>query len=68
MPDRQINSSSRFGICRTVCSLPAIGTIAQAMTSTTAVRIAVPRLDSTPLMPTLPRMEVRLANTAEPTA
>ena len=32
------------------------------------VRIAVPRFDSTPEMPILPRMEVRLANTAEPAA
>ena len=38
------------------------------ITSTTPVRMAVPRLDSTPLMPTLPRMAVRLANTAEPRA
>ena len=40
----------------------------QAITSTTPVRMAVPRLDSTPEMPTLARMEVRAANTAEPTA
>ncbi len=34
------------------------------MTETTAVRMDVPRLDSTPSIPTLPRMEVRAANTA----
>ena len=37
----------------------------QAMTRTTPVRTAVPRLESTPSMPIFPRMEVRLANTAE---
>ena len=41
------------------------GTISQDMTSTTAVRIIVPRLDSTPSMPILPRMEVSAANTAD---
>ena len=30
--------------------------------------MAVPRFDSTPEMPALPRMEVRLANTADPRA
>ena len=35
------------------------------MTSTTTVRIAVPRLDSTVCTPILPKMEVRLANRAE---
>ena len=34
----------------------------------TAVRIAVPRLDSTPSMPILARMEVAAANTADSTA
>ena len=34
----------------------------------TVVRIAVPRLESTPSMPTLPKMAVRLANTADNTA
>lgn len=43
-------------------------TISHAMTSTTAVRIAVARFDSTPEMPTLARIEVAAANTAEPTA
>ena len=35
------------------------------MMRTTAVRMAVPRLDSTPSMPTFPRMDVSAANTAE---
>ena len=38
------------------------------MAKTTTVRIAVPKLDSTPEMPILPRMAVRLAKTAEPRA
>ena len=41
---------------------------AQDMSSTTAVRIAVPRLDSTPAMPILPKMDVRLEKIAEPAA
>ena len=39
-----------------------------AMMSTTPVRSAVPRLDSTPVMPTLPRIEVSAAKMAEPNA
>ena len=45
--------------------LPLANTIIQAITSTTPVRIAVPRLDSTPEIPTLARTEVNAANTAE---
>lgn len=45
-----------------------MNTMAQAMTRTTTVRIAVPRLDSTPSMPTFPRIDVSAANTAESTA
>lgn len=47
---------------------PAANTIIQAMSSTTPVRMAVPRLDSTPEIPIFPRMDVRLANRAEPMA
>ena len=36
-----------------------------AITSTTQVRMAVARLELTPSMPTLARIEVRAANTAE---
>ena len=43
-------------------------TMSQAMARTTQVRMAVPRLDSTPSMPTFPRMDVRAANTADSTA
>ena len=67
-PDRQMKPSSRPEISLISPPLPVTNTMPQAMTSTTAVRIAVPRLDSTPEMPIFPRMEVRLANTAEPMA
>ena len=40
-------------------------TIIQAINSTTTVRTAVPKLDSTFSMPIFPKMAVRLANTAE---
>lgn len=40
----------------------------QAMASTTVVRTAVARLELTPSMPILARMEVRAANTDDPTA
>ena len=68
MPDRQMNSSSFGGMVRTSRAFPATSTMTQAITSTTPVRMAVPRLDSTPEMPSFPKMEVRLANTAEPKA
>ena len=48
--------------------MPVTSTIIQDMISTTPVRKAVPRLDSTLVMPTLPRMAVRLANRADPRA
>jgi len=38
------------------------------MINTTPVLIAVPKLDSTPEIPIFPRMEVKLANTADPIA
>ena len=60
--------SSPFGTSRSFAPLPVTNTIIHDITSTTPVRMAVPRFDSTPEMPTLPRMEVRLANTAEPAA
>ena len=60
-PDRQMNANSRRGTCRTAPALPVTSTMSQAITNTTPVRMAVPRLDSTPEMPTLPRMAVRLA-------
>ena len=68
IPDRQMKISSRRGTCRTALALPVTSTMTQAMTSTTPVRMAVPRLDSTPWIPTFPRMAVRLANIAEPKA
>ena len=66
--DRQIKPNSFLGIFLTSPALPATKTITQAISSTTAVRMAVPRLDSTPEMPILPRMEVKLAKMAEPAA
>ena len=40
----------------------------QLMASTTTVRMAVARVELTPSMPTLARIEVRAANRAEPSA
>ena len=68
MPERQMNNSSFFGILFSVCCFPFIKTMSHAIISTTPVRMAVPRFDSTPSIPILPRMDVRLANTAESTA
>lgn len=56
------------GMFRTAPGLPVASTMIQAITSTTPVRMAVPRLDSRPEMPILPNIEVRLANAAEPMA
>ena len=68
MPEQQIKPSSLPGICLTSFTFPAASTTSQAITSTTPVRMAVPRLDSTPEIPIFPRMEVRLAKNAEPQA
>ena len=68
MPERQINKSSRREITKTAFCLPFKSTINQAIISTTPVLRAVPRLDSTPVIPTLAKIEVKLANTAESTA
>ena len=38
------------------------------MIKTTEVLMAVPKLDSTPSIPILPKIEVKLANTADKTA
>ena len=51
--------SSFLGTAFTRPCLPCTNTMTHAMMSTTPVRSAVPRLDSTPVMPTLPRIEVR---------
>ena len=48
--------------------LPVRNTMPQAMARTTKVRMAVARLELTPSMPTLARMEVSAANTADPSA
>ena len=51
-----------------VCCLPLTNTTTHAITRTTQVLMAVPRFDSTPSMPTFPRIAVRLANTVESNA
>ena len=43
-------------------------TMPHDMTRTTTVRMAVARLEATPSMPILARIEVRAANTADPSA
>ena len=48
--------------------LPATNTITQDMTSTTPVRMAVATVESVLRMPHLAKMEVRPANSADPTA
>ena len=45
-----------------------INTIPQAIASTTTVRMAVAKLELTSSMPTLAKMDVSAANTAEPSA
>jgi len=60
-----MNLSSLFGICFIdFCSFVR-KTINHAMKSTTSVRIAVPRLESTSLIPILPKIAVSAANIAE---
>ena len=68
MPERAIKSASRLSSDRSWACLPFTKTTTQAMMSTTTVRIAVPRLDSMPSMPTLASMDVSAAKTAENTA
>ena len=67
-PEREMKASSFLSIALISFCFPFRKTMNHAITSTTPVRIAVPRLDSTPLIPTFARMEVRAANTAERTA
>ena len=63
-----MNTSSFLSTVFTSWALPLANTMSQAITSTTPVRMAVPRLDSTPDMPILARMLVAEANTADSTA
>ena len=65
MPDRPRRPNSPLGMFFTVSCLPVTNTTTQAITSTTPVRMAVPKLESMPSMPILPRIEVKLAKTAE---
>ena len=48
--------------------VPVRNTMPQLISSTTAVRMAVARVELTPSMPILARIEVRAANTADPSA
>ena len=48
--------------------VPVRNTMPQLMASTTNVRMAVASVELTPSMPILARMEVRAANTADPSA
>ena len=68
MPESTRKRSSRPLTWHTSCPFPRAKTIPHDMTSTTQVRMAVPRFDSTPSMPTFLRMEVSAAKTAESTA
>ncbi len=65
MPERQIKARSFRAVVRTCACFFRIRTINHAITSTTAVRIAVARLDSTPVIPILARIEVSAAKTAD---
>ena len=61
MPDAARNASSCRSTHATCSSFPLAATIAHAMASTTQVRIAVARLDSTPSIANLARMDVSAA-------
>ena len=64
-PERRRKSQSLRPMRRMPFCWPVTKTISQAMPRTTTVRIAVPRFDSTPSTPILPKIEVRLANSAD---
>ena len=66
-PDAARNTSLIAGLrCTAWPILPLAATIAHAITSTTQVRIAVARFDSTPSMPILARTEVSALRTWRP--
>ena len=64
-PDKIINNNSLISIYFISDCLFFTNTISQAMTNTTLVRMAVPKLESIPEIPILPKIDVRLANTAD---
>ena len=68
MPDRKMKNSSFLSKSFSCPCFPLANTTSQAIPSTTTVRMAVPRLDSTPEIPTFARMEVRDAKIADNTA
>lgn len=65
MPERHKNIQLFLSIILISLYLPVINTINHAIINTTAVRMAVPKLDSTPTMPILASIAVRLANKAD---
>ena len=67
-PDRIRKIQLFFPILESPDCPPVRNTIPQAMMSTTTVRTAVARLEFTPSIPTLARMEVSAANIEESTA
>ena len=68
IPEREMNNSSFLSIRFISFCLLRAKTMHHDISSTTAVRIAVPRFDSTPEIPTFARMEVSAAKIAESTA
>ena len=67
-PESPRNSQLRPEMFRTPPISPVSNTIPQAITSTTMVRMAVARLELTPAIPILARMDVSAANTADSSA
>ena len=64
-PDKMINKSSFRSMDFISDCLFFTKTISQAMINTTLVRMAVPKLESIPEIPILPKIDVRLANIAD---
>ena len=65
MPDSPINTSSFLSSVFSCFCLPLANTMIHAITSTTMVRMAVARLEFTPLIPTFARIDVSAAKTAD---
>lgn len=68
IPEAAIHAWSRGGIVRIDAGFAWSATTIHAMTKTTEVLTAVPRLESTPVIPTFPRIEVRAAKIADANA
>ena len=67
-PENMMNTMSLRPMPRIFSCLRDTKTMIQDIARTTAVRMAVPRLESMSAIPTLPRMDVMAAKTAEPMA